>query len=109
MSYKTILSHYSDPTFIRSSLAIIGVIVVIGLSIVGVMDRHKSPATNTNVSLSQPIVIDGSTKSVTQLTQRDVQLEESIDNSSDSQIQQSITTVNKALNNLAGAYNASKL
>ncbi|HUY53292.1 MAG TPA: hypothetical protein VMV24_01825 [Candidatus Dormibacteraeota bacterium] len=110
MNYKIIKNHFSNSTLIRSSLIVVGVVAVIGLSVIGIISRRASaPTPNSSVVLGQSVVINGSTTSAAQLTQKEIQTEESIDSASNSQIQQSITTVNGSLNNLAGAYDASKL
>lgn len=96
--------------------AVLVIVVLIGIVGAGylVLARKHQSASNSNVSnasTSQPQSppLNGTTASVSQISQADTQAETKAESAGDGQTQQSVTGANTAANNVGGAYNENNL
>jgi len=110
--YKRINKNNSLGFAAVKLLLIAIIIVIIGGVLTYVFVQRSSTnslsnSDNNSSSSSNAVIPDGTTSSITTLTEQDAQIEASVDDASDSKIQQDAASANNAASNLEGAYDAS--
>lgn len=90
---------------------VIAVIAVAGFFVVNRKHQVNSAANADNAGTSHPaaVPLDGTTASVSELTQQEAQSETNADGSADTQAQQAATSANGAVDNVGGSYNENSL
>jgi len=103
-------------TAIEGALIVVVIVAVIGVG--SYIINHDKTVNKVNtvatknassVSSSSNIPSNGTTSSISQLTQNDAQSENSVDNSFDTQVQSNLNSANISTNAVGGSYNASNL
>jgi prepilin-type N-terminal cleavage/methylation domain-containing protein len=117
LNMSTFIKQGGNDGFALVEVVLVLVIVagVLGAGAYVYSKHHKANTTAstsntaTTTASNQSVPLNGTTNSVQQLTQQEVQSETTVDSSIDAQNQQTVTNVNAAATNVGGAYNENTL